>query len=216
MDIELKYPIYALKLSDRYYCLPGEEDGTECFGLPLFTDRATAEEFGHEHDLEFAVMTFSDEHELRRLLETLVKPKPDILLDPVEQPDGSMIPTWAAEADALLHGVLPEVGFAFNYPQYAIRVGNYFATLPGSKPTGERLSLAMVFTDHYLAEDYIHEYERGATLEPINDQPAFLKFVESLLPQTDGIILDYNPKKPAIGKHCIMKEVLVNRLAFKA
>jgi hypothetical protein len=211
MAIELTYPIYAIWRDGGFHCLEGEDEaGNPTMGVMIFTDGWLADQWIEDNGLDATVKTIPNHYQFRRFLVSLKEPKPKVVCDAAKDSDGVIDAQWSEEVNTLLEDVLPPVAFQWDYPLFLIKEGVGFASINGTKPTGERLTLVATFTDVDLAESYMQRAEVAGTIVNIPSEAKFAEFVNSLLPPAQGVVFDPTDATPGSkSKVCLDKHTLL-------
>lgn len=211
MAIDLTYPIYAIQRDGGFHCLEGEDEaGDPTLGVMIFTDGRLAEQWIEDNGLDATVKAIPDHYQFRRFLVSLKTPKPKVVCDAVRDSAGVIDAQWSEEVNTLLEDVLPPVAFEWDYPLFLIKEGAGFASINGTKPTGERLTLVAIFTDTDLAQRYMQRAEVAGTIVKVPTEAKFAEFVDSLLPPAQGVVFDpTDATQGSTTKVCLDKHTLL-------
>jgi hypothetical protein len=213
MEINLTFPVFAISQDGDYYSIDVDDHDQATSGFVIFTTREGAEEFIRDQNLDAATVRLANSHRFLRFLGSLDDPNPSIVCDVIRDKNGDLKPRWSAQSEFLVEHTLPRIGFIWDYPLHFIFDPRGLASIEGTTPDDQTVTLVAIFTDADLAERYQREADVAGEIGEIADEGGFLDFVNDLGDTTDGIIVDPTNAAPgSTANLCYSKEKLIEQL----
>lgn len=212
----INYPLFALKQEANYvvYDLSNAQPKGTGFGIPVFTTEANLVQYLTHTRAAARVMRFAEAGIFRHFLCSIRDAGHIILFDLLPDDQGKLQSAQRYSAAALLEQFLPELGWAWSYPVYVLRVQHGFACV-SVVHDGTPLKLLVVFTDWDLA-DRAEAAAEQAVAVPVPDREAFARLVRSLSSGVQGAAIDPpDPRRGGRAATAILLPQLLSRLEME-